>query len=149
MHKNFSILIFFLPLNGSANSCLTKYETSSVHLQLQHQYMDFISHKARNNPDQRHSCHSSSGPQRETPLLDYTIKILLFVRALASFFFFWSICINESLRKSLACQHPSQRSISVSKTTKENHIRRRLHTAALKADPPTRAPSFPAKSLSS
>lgn len=77
----------FFSLNGSANSHLTKYETSSVHLQLQHQYTDF-SHKARNSPDQRHSCHSSAGPRRETPLLDHTIKILLFVTVLASFFFF-------------------------------------------------------------
>lgn len=87
MHKNFSVPIFF-SLNGSANSRLTKYETSSVHLQLQHQYTGFISHKARNSPAQRHCCHSSAGPRRETPLLDHTIKILLFVSVLASFFFF-------------------------------------------------------------
>ena len=80
------------------------------------------------------------------PLRDYTIKKQsIFSKSVN---FFWSRCITESLRKPHACQHPNTIHTSISKTTKNHHIRQRLRTKTLnlscsKADPSTEVSSFP------
>lgn len=62
--------------------------------------------------------------------------------------FFWSRCITESLRKSLACHQPNTICTSILKTTENHHIRQKLHTKFLnpfcsKADPSPEVSRFP------